>query len=202
MMASGSPTLTPFMNSPRFITCGRLLAAAFLLALAPVLPAREEVLLDFTHVSRDGPSGPVIRCYTYAWNDWNKKIMDLPGKGALIQAPSGKGNLGEDKTMLKLNKTPEIEIQYLVGNANQAGTLNFKLVDKDGTEWTWPIPLNGLARGTLQRLRLDLTKPGNEVKPGKTAGLNLAKLDVWEVIGDWGGARVEVLLIKVVAPQA
>ena len=38
-----------------------LLTAALLLTLAPILPAKEEVLLDFTHISRDSPSSPVMR---------------------------------------------------------------------------------------------------------------------------------------------
>ncbi|MFZ5496928.1 MAG: hypothetical protein ACOZE5_16540 [Verrucomicrobiota bacterium] len=182
------------MKTPRFI-----LPILCLLSLSAAASAKEEVLLDFRHVSRDpGPNGKVYRCYEYAWNDWNRKIIDLAGKGALIQAPSGKGNLGESKTMLKLHKTPDIEIHYLIGNANKAGGLNFKLIDKDGTEWTWPVPLSGLARGIEQRLRLDLTKPGNETKPGTKPGLDLARLSTWEFIGDWGAAGVEVLLIKVV----
>lgn len=187
------------MKAPRFLASLRS-ATRLAALLLPVLTyaAKSEVLLDFKHISRDGPEGPVYRCYEYAWNDWNKKIIDLPGKGALIQAPSGKGNLGENKTMLKLHKTPVIEIDYIIGNANQAGSLNFKLIDKDGTEWTWPIPLSGLARGTDQKLRLDLTKPGTESKPGKTAGLDLAKINTWEIIGDWGAAKVEVLLVQVV----
>lgn len=188
------------MPTPHFRSSLRRAAAgaAFLACLLP-LSAKEkpEVLLDFTQVSRD-PDGKVYRCFEYAWGTWNKKIIDLPGKGTLIQAPNGKGQLGENKTMLKLHKTPTIEINYLIGNANKAGSFNFKLIDKDGTEWTWPVPVNGLAQGVDQRLRLDLTKPGNEAKPGKTAGMDLAHLANWEFIGDYGGAPIEVLLIRVV----
>ncbi|RXK56132.1 hypothetical protein ESB00_09735 [Oleiharenicola lentus] len=187
------------MTPPRLIPLIRSLSlGAVLLLPVAAFAAKEEVLLDFKRISRDGPEGPVYRCYEYAWNDWNKKIIDLPGKGALIQASSGKGNLGESKTMLKLHKTPIIEIDYVIGNANQAGSLNFKLIDKDGTEWSWPIPLSGLARGADQRLRIDLTKPGTEAKAGKTPGMDLAKLHTWEIIGDWGAAKVEVLLVRVV----
>lgn len=176
----------------------RVAAGAALLACLLPLSAKDkpEVLLDFTQVSRD-PDGKVYRCFEYAWNEWSKKIIDLPGKGALIQAPSGKGQLGEGKTMLKLHKTPNIEIHYLIGNANKAGSFNFKLIDKDGTEWSWPVPLNGLARGIDQRLRLDLTKPGSEGKPGKNPGLDLAHLANWEFMGDYGAAPIEVLLIRV-----
>lgn len=170
-----------------------------LLPMATVL-AKEEVHLDFTHITRDGPSGPVYRAYQYTFGDWgNGKVIDLKGRGALVQAPGGKGGLGENKTMLKLQKTPVVDILFVVGNANKADAINFSLTDRDGTEQSWSVPLAGLARGADQRLRLDLTQPGTEQKPGKTPGLNLAKLDTWQFRGDWSTSPVEVLLVKVVS---
>lgn len=191
------------MKASRFFTSTRtatLLAALLLPAFT--LTAKEEVHLDFTHITRDSPTGPVYKAYQYTFGDWgNGKVIDLKGRGALIQAPGGKGGLGENSTMLKLHKTPVIDILYLIGNANQAGSLNFSLTDRDGTEQSWSIPLSGLAKGADQRLRLDLTKPGSEQKPGKKPGLDLAKLDSWQVRGDWGGAAVEVLLVKVIGQK-
>lgn len=185
------------MNTLRFI-----LSAAAALLLAASVQAKEEVLLDFTRVTRDSPNGPIMKCYQYTFGDWGGgKVIDLKGRGALVQAPGGKGGLGENKTMLQLHKTPTIEIVYLIGNANQTGALNFSLTDRDGTEQSWQIPITGLAKGVEQRLRLDLTKPGSEQKPGKTPGLDLKKLETWQIRGDWGGAKVEVLLIKVTAPK-
>lgn len=181
------------MKLPRFI-----LSAAGALLLSALLSAKEEVLLDFADVNRD-PDGKIYKCYQYSFGDWGgKKVIDLKGRGTLIQAPGGKGGLGENKTLLQLHKTPTIEIVYVIGNANQAGGINFGLTDKDGTERSWPIPLSGLAKGAQQRLRLDLTAGGSEQKPGKKPGLDLKRLDTWQVRGDWGGAMVEVLLVRVV----
>lgn len=158
-------------------------------------------MLDFTRVNRD-PDGKTYKCYQFAYGDWGSgKVIDLKGRGALIQAPGGKGGLGENKTLLQLHKTPVIDIVYLIGNANQAGSLNFSLTDKDGTEQSWQIPVAGLAKGTEQRLRLDLATAGSQQKPGKTPGMDLKRLDSWQVRGDWTGSGVEVLLIKVVAQK-
>jgi hypothetical protein len=191
------------MNTLRF-ACGLrcMAAAAAFLTLSLSLPAKEktELLLDFTRVSRDNPSSPPIKCYQFSYGDWGGgKVIDINGKGTLVQSKGGKGGLGENKTMLKLNKTPILEINYLIGNANQAGAINFSLTDRDGTEQNWSVPLTGLAKGIDQRFRIDLTKPSHEAKPGKTAGLDLAKLESWQVRGDWSAAPVEVLLLRVLA---
>lgn len=187
--------MTAFRVIPSFRRA--VLFAAFAALLLPTLPAKEEVLLDFTEVRRD-PDKRIYKCYEYSFGDWgNKKVIDLPGKGALIQAPGGKGGLGENKTLLKLNKFQVLEVTYIIGNANQAGTINFGVTDKDGTEQSWSIPLAGLAKGADQRFRFDLTKPSAEPKPGKTPGLDLAHLDSWQVRGDWGAAKVEVLVVRI-----
>ncbi|MDQ5977110.1 MAG: hypothetical protein QG602_82 [Verrucomicrobiota bacterium] len=189
------------MKASRFFISTRtatLLAALLLSALT--LSAKEEVHLDFTHITRDSPEGPAFKAYQFTYGDWgNGKVIDLKGRGALIQAPGGKGGLGENSTMLKLHKTPVIDLHFVIGNNNQAGSLNFSLTDRDGTEQSWSVPLSGLAKGADQRLRLDLTKPGSEQKPGKKPGMDLAKLSSWQVRGDWGAAAVEVLLVKVVS---
>ncbi len=191
------------MKAPRFLTTVRsatLLAALLLPVFAWAAKAKEEVHLDFTHITRDSPEGPAFKAYQFTYGDWgNGKVIDLKGRGALIQAPGGKGGLGENNTMLKLHKTPVVDVVFVIGNANQAGSINFSLTDRDGTEQSWSIPLSGLAKGADQRLRLDLTKPGSEQKPGKKPGMDLAKLSSWQVRGDWGAAAVEVLLVKVVS---
>lgn len=181
------------MKAPRFI-----LSAVAALWLAAVSVQAEEVLLDFSHISRD-PDGTMYKCYQYTYGAWGDgKVKDLKGRGALIQASSGQGGLGENKTMLKLRKTPVVELHYIIGNANQANIINFSLTDKDGTEQAWSVPLGGLTKGANQKLRLDLAAPGSEQKPGKTPGLDLNKLETWQIRGDWGTAPVEVLLVKLV----
>lgn len=183
------------MNPPRF-SPSRCLCAAALLLCATFASAKEEVIIDFKTVRRD-PDKTIIKCYQYTFGDWgNKKVIDLPGRGALIQAPSGKGGLGENKTMVRFDKTPVVELLILIGNANQANGLSFGLTDRDGTEQTWQIPIAGLAKGVNHRIRLDLTKPSSEQKPGKTPGMDLKKLDTWQVRGDYTSPNVEVLLVQ------
>jgi hypothetical protein len=176
-------------------------ACAALLLSSLTLSAKDEVLLDFTEINRD-PDGTIFKCYQYTFGDWGGgKVIDLRGRGALIQAAGGKGGLGENKTLLKLKKTPVVHLYYVIGNANQAGAINFSLTDKDGTEQSWRVPLADLPKGTRQRLRLDLTTPGNEEKPGKTPGLDLNRLASWQIRGDWGSVPVEVLVEKLVAEK-
>src|SRR5262245_15512544 len=119
------------MKYPCFLGSARL--ALFLLFPA-ALVAKEEVLLDFKNVHRDR-DGPVFKCYQYAFDAWDKKkVIDIPGKGALVQAPSGKGGIGENKSMIRFDKTPQVNLYFIVGNANKAQTINFAVTDKDGTE--------------------------------------------------------------------
>jgi hypothetical protein len=181
------------MKTHCFIRSGRL---AFLLLLPVALAAKEEVLLDFKHISRD-PDGTIYKCYQYTFGDWGEgKVIDLRGKGALVQAPSGKGGLGENKTLTRFDKTPLVDLHFIIGNANQAQAISFGLTDKDGTEQTWQIPIAGRPPGTDQHVRLDLTKPSSEQKPGKTPGMDLKKILTWQVRGDYTDPKVEVLLIQ------
>jgi hypothetical protein len=186
------------MKAPRFILSARLV---FLLLLPAALVAKEEVFLDFKHITRD-PDGTLYKCYEYTFGDWDSgRVIDLRGKGALVQAPSGKGGLGENKTMVRFNKAPLVDLHFIIGNANHAKTINFGLTDKDGTEQTWHISLAGRPPGTDQSVRLDLTKPSSEEKPGKTPGMDLKKLMTWQVRGDYTDPNVEVLLIKLVGEK-
>jgi len=186
------------MNVPRFILSARLV---FLLLLPAALAAKEEVLLDFKHISRD-PDGTLYKCYEYTFGDWGSgKVIDLRGKGALVQAPSGKGGLGENKTLVRFDKTPLVDLHFIIGNANQAKAISFGLTDKDGTEQTWQIPIDGLPPGTNQQVRLDLTKSSSEQKPGKTPGMDLKKILTWQVRGDYTDPKIEVLLIKLVGQK-
>jgi hypothetical protein len=186
------------MKSPRFF--GSVRFALFLLFPAALL-AKEETLLDFKSVHRDR-DGPVFKCYEYTFEAWgNKKVIDLPGKGALVQAPSGRGGIGENKSMIRFDKTPLVNLYFIIGNANKAHAINFALTDKDGTEQQWTIPIGSLPKGSLQKFPLDLTKPTNELKPGKTPGLDLHKIGVWQIRGDYTEPNVEVLLDRLAAEK-
>jgi hypothetical protein len=186
------------MITPRLPVFLRL---ATLLLLPAALAAKEEVLLDFKYVTRD-PDGTQHKCYQYTFGDWGGgKVIDLRGKGALIQARSGKGGMGENKTMLTFDKTPVVDLVLVVGNANQATALSFGLTDRDGTEQTWQIPIGGLPRGAPQILRLDLRKPSSEQQPGSTPGMDLKHLESWQFRGDFTDPKVEVLLIQLIGQK-
>ncbi len=187
------------MNLPRFIPFRRCATfAAICLALITTASAKEEVLLDFSDINRD-PDGKIWKCYQYSFGDWgDKKVIDLKGRGALVQAPSGKGGLGENKTLLRLDKTPQVDLRVVIGNANRASAISFGLTDKDGTEQTWQVPIANLPKGTDQRIRLDLTKPSSEQKPGTTPGMDLKRLATWQVRGDYTDPNVEVLLVQLI----
>jgi len=186
------------MKIPRFLLSPRL---ALFLLLPAALAAKEEVLLDFKHFTHD-PDGTEFKCYQYAYNEWgNGKVIDLKGKGALVKAPSGKGQLGEDSTSLRLDKTPQVDLCFVIGNGNQARAINFILIDKDGTDQAWQIPLGELPKGTDQKVRLDLTKAVDVRQPGKKPGLDLKHLETWQISGDYTDAKVEVLLIQLVGQK-
>jgi hypothetical protein len=187
---AGSAHPNPAMKTPRFIR----FACFALLVFPAALSAKEEVLLDFKSVHRDR-DGPVFKCYQYTFEAWGgKKVMDLPGKGALVQAPSGKGGIGENKSLIRFDKTPKLNLYFIIGNANKANAINFSLTDKDGTEQSWAIPLASLPKGSPQKFPIDLTKPTAEAKPGKTPGLDLKKIGTWQIRGDYSDLNVEVLI--------
>lgn len=186
------------MNSPRFILSLRF---ALLLLLPAALAAKEEVLLDFKNFSRD-PDGTIYKCYAYTFQDWgNGKVHDVKGEGAWVKAASGRGGLGENKTMLRLDKTPLVDLILVIGNGNKATALSFGLTDKDGTEQTWQIPIGGLPKGSFQKVRLDLNQASSEQKPGKKPGMDLKKLETWQVRGDFTDPKVDVLLVQLVGQK-
>jgi hypothetical protein len=163
--------------------------------------APSNVLIDFANIRRD-PDGTVFRPYEYTWEDWGRKrVIDLAGRGVLIQTPSGKGGMGENRTMVKFNRTGAIELMYLIGNDNQARSINFALVDNDGTEHQWSLPLEGKGKGRHLFHRMELAAPTNESKPGKKPGLDLKKIVTWQIRGDYSEPNVEVLLIKLSAVE-
>jgi hypothetical protein len=195
---SSYPKPHPTINTSRFIFSVRL---ALLLLLPAALVAKEIELLNFTKVTRD-PDGTTFKCYEYTFGDWGEgKVIDLRDRGTLVQAPSGKGGLGENKTSVGFDQTPVVDLYFVIGNANQAKAISFGLTDKDGTEQTWQIPIDGLPKGTNQHVRFDLTKSSSEQKPGKTPGMDLKKIVTWQVRGDYTEPKVEVLLLRLVGQK-
>lgn len=157
---------------------------------------KEEVLINFADSRRD-PDGKVFHAYQYAFGDWNKHLVDLPRRGILVKAPTGKGGMGENDTLAEFNGFAAVGFHFLIGNANQAQALSFSLEDSDGTAQTWKISLAGRAPGRTFHDRLDLAKPDSQENPGKKPGLNLKKISTWQVKGDFTDPNVEVLLVKI-----
>jgi hypothetical protein len=162
---------------------------------------KEKVLIDFTSFRRD-PDGTTFRPYEYAYGSWDKHVVDLKGRGTLIKASDGKGGLGENKTMIDFSKSPMISLSFVIGSANQAKGMNFSLEDKDGTEETWWVPLENKTSTPVTAFRFELSKSDVKAKPGTTAGLNLKKISTWQIRGDYTDAKVEALLVKLVAEIA
>ncbi len=156
----------------------RLLAVAALSLACCALPslrAAEETLIDFAHYPRES-ADQEIRPYEYAWGDWNNHVNNLRGKGTVIQGRSGKGGIGENRTGVDFAGSRVLELRYVVGNGNRAGTFSFYLEDKDGTKVAWNLSLADKPVGRELRQRIDLGKPDYTESAGKTPGLNLKKI--------------------------
>jgi hypothetical protein len=179
-------------------TMALVLTSAASPSLATAAQPKENVILDFTYTRKDpGPSGQLFRAYQYVWDTWDKHVADLPGRGALIKAPTNRGVMGENRTVADFAGLTSVDIYFVIGTANMAKQLAFDLVDSDGTEQTWTIPLTDKTPGHLVTQHLDLTNCDQAGKPGKKPGLNLKKIDTWQIKGDWSEPPVEVLLVKV-----
>jgi hypothetical protein len=195
---SGLFSVTP-MKRLTVILSAACLAATFCLTDAQAAAPKEKVLIDFTDIRRD-PDNKIWRSYQYAYEDWDKgKIIDLPAKGTLIKAPSGKGGLGENGTTVRFDKLSELELVFLIGNANRAKSITFALEDGDGTEHQWSVALENRPTGRELRHRIPLAQPDSEQKPGKKPGLDLKRVRTWQVRGDYTEPNVEVLLLRLVA---
>lgn len=170
-----------------------------LLSAALAASAKETVLINFAD-SRKDPDGTVFRVYEYTFQAWGDgRVQDIRGGGALVRAPSGLGGLGENRTGVRFDRTPAVELVYIIGTGNRANSITFALTDRDGTEHQWSVPLAGKPPGVEHRQRIELARRDSEQKPGRTPGLDLKKIASWQVRGDYQPAPVEVMLLRVVA---
>lgn len=179
---------------------------AMLLGTGPLSPNAEAAsqprpLIDFQANSRDR-DGSVFHEYEYVYGDWQKHAIDLPRRGLLIQAPSGKGGVAQGRSRIAFHKHTAVRAHYVIGIENKARTVVFALEDGDGTVHAWSIPLEGLERGKEFGFRLDLATPTREDAPGKKPGLDLKRIYKWEVKGDWSDPAVEVLFIALRPDQS
>jgi hypothetical protein len=188
------------MNFTRLLRRVVIVVGFFGLSFGPALHAAEKVLLDFTDVRQDPGDEKVMRCYDYIWNDWAKYTTDKRRVGTIIRSPNGKGNLGQQSTDVDFGKTPALQLDYVVINGNQAKSIAFHLVDGDGTEAIWNVPLD-VAAGKAVAVRMDLAKPSRIDKPGKKPGLDAKHVSEWSISGDWSDTSVQVVLLKLKAVQ-
>lgn len=188
------------MNSARlipFIIAVALVSPARGLAAEPAVgPPKESILIDYADVRREPNGKVVLRPYEYAYGDWDHHAIEIPDRGTLIQAPSGKGGIGENSPMARFRDCTALALYFTIGNANQAQAIAFFLEDADGTKQTWNIRLARRPAGQPMRLRLHFEKPDAQETPGKKPGLDLAHIAAWQIKGDWSDAKVEVLLMR------
>jgi len=182
----------------RGVAFGGLLFASTL--LCPTAHAADKVLLDFGDVRQDPGEEKVMKCYDYVWNDWEKGMTDKRRVGAILRSPTSKGALGQQSTDVEFGKTPALQLDYVVINGNQSKAISFHLIDSDGTDAVWDIPLDG-AVGKAIAVRMDLAKPTRTDQPGKKPGLDAKHISEWSIKGDYSNTPVGVVLLKLKAVQ-
>ena len=187
------------MNASRPIRSAAL-GAILIAALSSTLHASDNVLLDFGDVRQDPGEETATRCYDHVWNDWENHVTDKRRVGAVLRCKTSKGNLGDNKTSVNFGKTPALQFEYVVIAGNEAKAISFHLVDGDGTDAAWNIPLDSKP-GVALAVRLDLAKPTKTEKPGTHPGLDAKHIAEWSVQGDYSEKPVGVILLKVKAVQ-
>jgi hypothetical protein len=173
-----------------------ILGAASPLPAAPKAP-KSKTLLDFTSqdVERNGAETKVIKRYGYSYDQWNGKVTFLEDQGLLLPFVTNKGGFGGDKSM-KLADYSAVELALVIGNRNEATACAITLIDADGTEATWNLPLANKPRGVEQIYHLDLANCDKEDKPGSAAGLDKAKIRKWQIKAAWQEKKIEVLFVR------
>jgi hypothetical protein len=161
----------------------------------PTAAAKEEEAINFLDMPRSA-DGTYEKNYEYAFGDWEKKAVQLPGKGLLVNLTGSKGGVGDNRG-IDFGKLTKARITFIIGNHNRATSFIFTMVDRDGTDQSFDVSLENLPRGTVQKVTFDLTKPSRENKPGRTPGLNLKKLVTWQLLGNFQEEPIEILFLRV-----
>jgi hypothetical protein len=156
-------------------------------------------VINFVRMGHN-PDGTFERSYQYSFGDWQKakSIVQVQGQGLIINLAGSKGGVGENRG-LDFGKFTHARITFVIGNRNKAEAFGFTLVDRDGTDEYWEIPIKGMSKGADLSQLIDLTKPTRVDKPGKKPGLDFKKLETWQFKGNYQDAPVELLLMKVMA---
>jgi hypothetical protein len=187
--------MEPTFMSPRITPTGLLLLALLLTVSAG---AKDLEVIDLVHMERQ-QDGTYLNSYEYAYGDWdNNRAVQINGRGLLVNLAGSKGGIGENRG-LDFRKQSKARIEFIIGNRNRASSFVFTLEDKDGTNQSFDIPLQGQPVGVPLAARLDLTKPSRTNEPGAKPGLDLKRLKVWQIAGNWQSEPVEILVLRVLA---
>lgn len=162
--------------------------------------SKNKTVLDLTERSVNIEAGlpkPVNR-YEYTFGSWQDKVTFLQDRGILVPYLPGDGGFGSNDR-LNFGKSTAAEIHLVIGNRNESEAVSFGLVDGDGTDCSWTLPLKDKPRGAPLRFTIDLTRPDHVEKPGKTPGFDPKKTKTWQFKGNWQPAKVEVVFSRIVA---
>ncbi len=178
---------------------------AYLLAVAlassplflTAVGAKEEEVINFLDMPRNS-DGTYEKGYEYIFGDWEKKAVQIPFKGFLVNLTGSQGGVG-DGHGLDFGKRTKARIVFILSGRSLARSFSLNLVDRDGTEQSFDVSLENLPRGVEQSVIVDLTKPSRETKPGSTPGLNLKKLMSWQLTGNFQSEPIEILFLRVAA---
>lgn len=199
-IAKISPYPIPPMNyRTALITAFAIACAASAATLASAQDAKpkNKELINFTQQSIERNGADIVTTNRYDWasGTWDKNILFLEKQGLLVNFVGGKGNMGGEKSM-KLTDYDHAYLIIVIGNRNQAKSLNVGMTDGDGSEAVWSLSLAGQPVGMPLVCKMSLAKPDRFDKPGKVQGLDKAKIKKWTISGDWQDPKVEVLLVK------
>jgi hypothetical protein len=184
------------MNIPRHLPALLLLLTC--LATAQAAAVKDLVVLDFKRMPRN-PDGSYERIFEYSFGDWgDKKAVQVRGEGLMIRLLGSKGGVGSNVGP-DFRKHSKARIAFIIGNRNRASSCSFSLVDRDGTDCAYDIPLAAHPKGQEISVLIDLPQPSRVEKPGSKPGLDLKKVETWQLKGNFQAEPIEVLFLKVTA---
>jgi len=163
----------------------------------PTAAGKEEEVLNFIDMHRNS-DGTYEKGYEYSFGDWEKKAVQVPAKGLVVNLTGSKGGVG-DNGGIDIGKFTRLRFSFVLSNRNRAKSFVFSLTDKDGTDQSFEVSLEGVPRGVEQKFTVDLTKPTRVDAPGSVPGLNLAKLKVWQLKGNYQDEPIEILFLRIAA---
>ena len=158
-----------------------------------------------------GKPAPVIspcdQPLMFGFGSWEKAKEAFPAKadGIHLSAKNTQGGAGVAGLNMDLTGYGEWSpaMTLVVTEQNQAASLSLNLGDADGTSHTYKFDLRQLKPGVPQQVVPDygasLAEPQNvEEKAGTTPGLDLDRISIFMVLGDWSDKPIDVVLSGIV----